>query len=62
MDRRPMTPPDPTKAALEAVRNARDLAMRMCIKARVPECGYFALIAQDLDAALAELDSRGREG
>ena len=35
--------------AKEALLNARDLAMRYTLHTRIPECGYFGAIAQDLD-------------
>ncbi len=38
---------------VEAATEARRIAMEQAVKARVPECGNFGEIAQDLDAALA---------
>lgn len=38
---------------VEAATKARCIAMEQAVKARVPECGNFGEIAQDLDAALA---------
>ena len=38
---------------LSVLSDARDTAMQWCINGRVPECGAFAQIAQDLDAMLA---------
>lgn len=40
----------------EALRRARDRAMRMTVQARVPECGEFGAIAQDLDFALSSIE------
>ena len=40
---------------LRALTDARDLAMAQCVKARIPECGEFAAIAQNLDWAITEL-------
>ena len=37
----------------EALQRARDLAMRQTAEARIPECGDFGAIAQDLDAMIA---------
>lgn len=39
-----------------ALSNARDTAMRNCVEARIPECGDFASIAQDLDWVLQEMN------
>lgn len=41
------------REAVAALRRARDLAMRMTVEARIPECGHFGAIAQDLDAILS---------
>ena len=38
---------------VEAAMEARRIAMEQAVAARVPECGKFGDIAQDLDAALA---------
>ena len=43
---------DDVKAALV---RARDTAMHHTLAARIPECGTFGEIAQDLDAALAAM-------
>ncbi len=43
---------------LEALKRARDTAMKYTLVARIPECGHFGGIAQDLDyvyAAIAEV-------
>ncbi|MGK2284461.1 hypothetical protein [Pedomonas sp. V897] len=40
-------------ALVEAAMEARRIAMEQTVAARVPECGKFGDIAQDLDAALA---------
>lgn len=37
-----------------AIQRAADTAMRHAVKARVPECGTFGEIAQDLDYALSK--------
>ena len=42
-------------ALVDAVARARDTAMQLTIEARVPECGKFGEIAQDLDWALPEI-------
>lgn len=46
---------DAAPGMIEAIKRARDLAMRMTVEARIPECGHFGAIAQDLDAALNEM-------
>jgi hypothetical protein len=43
--------------AIEAIGRARDTAMRFTVEARIPECGKFGEIAQDLDAALAVISA-----
>ena len=43
--------------ALKAVIEARNLAMEKSISARIPECGDFGLIAQNLDFGLDTLRS-----
>lgn len=40
---------------VKAMKRARDVAIRMTIEARIPECGYFSAIAQDLDALCSEV-------
>lgn len=54
-----MTPADARLIAaapelLEAAVRARDIAMEYAVKARIPECGKFSEIAQELDAAIAK--------
>jgi hypothetical protein len=39
----------------EAIQRARDLAMKQTLAARIPECGDFGAIAQDLDWALSSI-------
>jgi len=34
---------------LKALSEARDIAMLQALKARIPECGHFGAIAQQLD-------------
>lgn len=41
--------------ALEALTRARNTAMQQTLTARIPECGEFAGIAQDLDFAITAL-------
>ena len=41
---------------LAELRACREIAMDQTVRARVPECGEFGLIAQGLDAALNELE------
>lgn len=43
------------KEALKALKRARNLAMEQTLAARIPECGKFGEIAQDLDYACNEL-------
>jgi hypothetical protein len=43
------------RQALEALNRAHQTTMYQTLKARIPECGEFAGIAQDLDFAIAEL-------
>jgi hypothetical protein len=43
---------------MRALIDARDLAMKNTVAARVPECGDFGAIAQNLDWVVAELESR----
>lgn len=40
------------------LKSARDLAMRNAAKARKPECGYFGVIAQTLDACLPSIEAQ----
>ena len=44
--------------ALEALERAHRTAMEQTLKARIPECGEFAGIAQDLDFVVAALRER----
>ena len=50
-----MTKDEAMKLALEALERANQTAMLFSLKARVPECGEFAGIAQDLDWAVETL-------
>lgn len=43
---------------IEALRSARNLAMRHAAAARIPECGEFGKIAQDLDAVLGGIGEK----
>lgn len=43
------------ESVLEALKRANNTAMINSIKARIPECGDFAAIAQDLDWAIETL-------
>lgn len=49
-----MTNPSPTP--MDALKEARDLAMKNTAEARIPECGDFAEIAQNLDWAITQLE------
>ena len=49
---------DLLRQVLEALGWARQTAMVQTLKARIPECGEFARIAQDLDFAVAALRER----
>ena len=49
------------RQALEALERAHRTAMEQTLKARIPECGEFAEIAQDLDFVVAALRERLRE-
>ena len=40
-----------------ALKNARDLAMKNTLAARIPECGDFGHIAQDLDYVLNDIEA-----
>lgn len=42
---------------LRALKNARDLAMKNTLAARIPECGDFGHIAQDLDYVLNDIEA-----
>lgn len=46
------------RQALEALERAHQTAMEQTLKARIPECGEFAGIAQDLDFVVAALRER----
>lgn len=53
--------PDPAQAGMVLVdravlERARHTAMLSTLKARIPECGYFGEIAQDLDALLSHAE------
>ena len=48
-------------ALMESVYFARDIAMIMTAKARIPECAEFAKIAQELDAAIAARKGAAKE-
>jgi hypothetical protein len=41
---------------MQALKSARDRAMRFTLEARIPECGEFGAIAQDLDWACGVLE------
>lgn len=43
------------RQVLDVLSDARQTSMVQTIKARIPECGEFSRIAQDLDFAIAEL-------
>lgn len=49
-----MTNPSPTP--MDALKEARDLAMKNTLAARIPECGDFAEIAQNLDWVITQLE------
>jgi len=40
---------------LKALSEARDIAMFQTLKARIPECGHFGAIAQQLDWLVEEI-------
>lgn len=46
------------RQALEVLSRAHQTAMEQTLKARIPECGEFAGIAQDLDFVVAALRER----
>lgn len=53
------------KTIIEVIQDARDIAMKQCLVARIPEAGEFGAIAQDLDWAVEELrllQSYAKEG
>jgi hypothetical protein len=50
------------RQALEALIRAHQTAMEQTLKARIPECGEFAAIAQDLDFVVAALRERLSKG
>ena len=50
------------RQALEVLSRAHQTAMEQTLKARIPECGEFAGIAQDLDFAVAILRERLEKG
>lgn len=41
----------------KALAECRDIAMEWTMRGRIPECGKFGEIAQDLDAVCAELEN-----
>jgi hypothetical protein len=41
----------------QALAECRDIAMEWTMRGRIPECGKFGEIAQDLDAVCAELEN-----
>ena len=50
------------RQVLEALIRAHQTAMEQTLKARIPECGEFAAIAQDLDFVVAALRERLSKG
>lgn len=50
------------RQVLEVLSRAHRVAMEQTLKARIPECGEFAGIAQDLDFVVAALRERLGEG
>lgn len=50
------------RQVLEVLGRAHHVAMEQTMKARIPECGEFAGIAQDLDFVVAALRERLGEG
>jgi hypothetical protein len=46
----------PVQEQIETLKRARDTAMEQSAKARIPECGHFAAIAQDLDWLVSNVD------
>ena len=51
-----MTTNQPIPAELlKALNEARDIALLQALKARIPECGHFADIAQQLDWLFEEI-------
>ncbi len=50
------------RQVMEVLSRAHQAAMVQTLKARVPECGKFAEIAQDLDFVVAALRERLRRG
>jgi len=50
------------RQVLEVLGRAHHVAMEQTLKARIPECGEFAGIAQDLDFVVATLSERLDEG
>lgn len=47
--------------AIAAITRARDTAMEWTAKGRIPECGEFGTIAQDLDAVLFIIEARTKK-
>ena len=43
---------------MQAIKDARDIAMKNVVTARIPECGDFGDIAQNLDWAIHEMERR----
>ena len=50
------------RQVLEVLSRAHHVAMEQTLKARIPECGEFAGIAQDLDFVVAALRERLSKG
>jgi hypothetical protein len=50
------------KAVLQALKDARDIAMRNVLAARIPESGDFGDIAQHLDWALGQIAAQSPQG
>ena len=50
--------PDIQRALIES----RDLAMRNTMAAKIPECGYFGAIAQNLDFIVSEFGLSDEKG
>ena len=47
-----------TEEMVAALRSARDIAMNNTMSARIPECGDFGVIAQNLEAVLNKLEQK----
>jgi hypothetical protein len=46
---------------IDAIMRARSTAMEWAAKGRIPECGEFDGIAQDLDSALYIIEARSKK-